>query len=915
MNESRCILGKINIFFRIFSFQILFLSSELLALDPAKDLNEYLIRTWTTGSGLTQNTIEALVQTHDGYIWIGTPSGLSRFDGVQFKTFTRWNTPALKNDRILALYEDRDDVLWVGTDGGGLCSYKNGFWKNYTDKDGLSNNHVRVITGDWQGNLWVGTEYGLNRLSMDGFEIYTTRDGLYDNIVTALTMDDWGNLWIGTMRGGLAEFNERIIHVYDYDDGLLNMAVHAVSADHMGNIWIGTLEGLYTLKQEEETVRPVSGTAYTPITSIVEDKLGSLWIGTMVDGLKRMREGLMAGYSNEDRFPDDFIHDLFCDGDGNIWIGTDTGGLVQLKESRVKNITRENGLPENAVCAVLQDHEGTFWIGMRNCGLCRLKDERIIKIIDKKSGLSSDRVRVLFEDRTDCLWVGTEGGGINRLQNGKIALLDSRHGLSSDHITAILQDSAGAFWIGTDNGLNRLSDGKIRIYDSRIGLTNEYIRSLLESRGGILYIGTRGGLYTQSGSSFIQLNPEARDSVFDVISLYEDSDGVLWIGTNGSGLKRWFHGEMTSCTTEEGLTDNYIFSITEDDRGNLWMSSYSGVFRVTRKELSDFSENKIPSITPTCYDEVDGMVSQQCSGGGQPSFWKTNTSRLYYPTSMGISVFDPKSLQIKSDPPEVIVEDVLADDISVFSEEKISLSYRCDRVEIFFTAFDFSAPGKIRFRYKLEGYDPDFVAVNPNEKRVAEYLNLDSGPYRFIVKAGNNDGLWNEQGAAITFEILSSVYKHPIFHIILVVVLLSMSGGGMYIRHKKKIRKRLEKYKTSTLDPERADKLIPKLLHQMEEEKIFLNPDLTLRDLSQRLRIHYNHLSRIINERFGLSYNDFINKYRIEEAKRRLSDPEDKKKTVSEIMDDSGFYSKSVFNTAFKKFTGMTPSEYRKKNS
>lgn len=912
MNDSRCILGKISVFFSIFSFQIVFLFTDLFALHPTKDLNEYLIRTWTTGSGLTHNTIEALVQTHDGYIWIGTPSGLSRFDGVQFKTFTRWNTPALKNDRILALYEDREGVLWIGTDGGGLCSYENGCWKNTTDKDGLSNNHVRAITGDWQGNLWVGTEYGLNRLSMDGFTIYTAKDGLYDNIVTALTTDDWGNLWIGTMRGGLAEFNERIIHVYDYGDGLLNMAVQDVSADHVGNIWMGTLEGLYTLKQGEGVIRPIPGTAYTPITSIVEDEQGSLWIGTMADGLKRMREGLMTGYSNEGGFPDDFVHDLFYDGDGNIWIGTDTGGLVQLKESRVENITRENGLPENAVCAVLQDHEGTFWIGTRNCGLCRLRDERIIKIIDKRSGLSSDRVRVLFEDRTDCLWVGTEGGGINRLKNGKITLLNSNHGLSSDHITAILQDSRGAFWIGTDEGLNRFGDGRIRVYDSRIGLTNEFIRSLLESREGLLYIGTRGGLYTHSDSSFIKLNPEDEDSEFDVISLHEDSDGILWIGTNGGGLKRWFQGEMTSFTTEEGLTDNYIFSITEDDSGNLWMSSYRGVFRVNRRDLNDYSENRIPSVTPTCYDEADGMMSRQCSAGGRPSFWKTDTGRLYYPTSMGISVFDPESIRIKSDPPQVIIEDVLADHISVMGEEKIS---RSGKIEVFFTAFDFLAPEKVRFMYKLEGYDADFVAVNPDEKRVAEYLNIDPGMYRFIVKAANNDGIWNEQGAAITFEVLSPVYKSPIFTIILVFVILSMSGGGMYIRHKRKIGKRLEKYKTSTLDPERADKIIPKLLHQMEEEKIFLNPDLTLGDLSQKLRIHYNHLSRIINERFGLSYNDFINNYRIDEAKRRLADPEDKKKTVSEIMYDCGFYSKSVFNTAFKKFTGMTPSEYRKKNS
>jgi ligand-binding sensor domain-containing protein/AraC-like DNA-binding protein len=906
---------KIKILLSIFSFQILFVSPHLLAQNHADDLNEYLIKTWTIGTGLPQNTINALVQTHDGYVWIGTPSGLARFDGIQFKIFTRRNAPALQSDRILTLYEDQNDVLWIGTDGGGLCSYKNGIWQNYSNSDGLSNNHVRAITSDWQGNLCVGTEYGLNLLGIDGFQLYTIQNGLYDNIVTALTMDSWGNLWIGTLRGGLAKFNEGIIGVYDYDDGLLNVAVSALSVDRTGNIWIGTFEGLYYLKQGEEIVRQVAGTAYTPITSIIEDEQGSLWIGTMTDGLKRMEGTAITGTLSEGGVPDDFIHCLLIDRDGNTWLGTDTGGLVQLKEAMVKNITRENGLPENAASAVLQDHEGTLWIGTRNTGLSKMRDGKVFGIIDNESGLSSNRIKVLFEDNTGDLWIGTEGDGINRLQNGEITKLTAKHGLSSNNVTAILQDGKGAFWIGTDNGLNKFKEGRIQNYDGRIGLINLHVRVLLESRAGNLYVGTTGALFELSDSSLTKLYPEDPDSEFDAISLYEDDEGVLWIGTNGGGLKRWHAGEIASCTTEQGLYDNYIFSITEDDSANLWMSSYNGVFRTNRKELNEFFANGISSITPTCYDEAEGMASRQCSGGSQPAFWKDNSGRLYYPTVMGISVFDPKNVPIKSNPPEIVIEDVLADNVSVMGEDGIALSHKSDKIEIRFTALDFSAPDKLRFRYQLEGYDPDFVDMNPNQVRVADYLNLDPGKYRFIVKAANNDGIWNEQGAAIEFEILSPIYRKPIFYAGLLLVLLSIGGGGIYVQRKKKIKRPPEKYKTSTLDPGRAEEIVPKLLHLMEEEKVFLNPDLTLKDLSDRLRIHYNHLSRIINERFGLSYNDFINKYRIEDAKQRLSGPEGRTKTMLEIMYDSGFYSKSVFNTAFKRFAGMTPSEFRKGDS
>lgn len=912
MKKSLSIETIISLF--IFSFPTLFLSPDALALDRAKGLNEYLIKTWGVESGLPQNTVNVLVQTLDGYIWIGTSAGLVRFDGVRFKVFSRWNTPALKNDRILALDEDKNGVLWIGTDGGGLCSFKNGAWKNYTTEDGLSNNHVRAITGDMQNNLWVGTEYGLNRLSADGFHLYTTRDGLYDNIITALAVDYWGNLWIGTMRGGLAKFNEKVTHVYDYKDGLLNMAVLSLSASRMGNIWIGTLEGLYSLDREKETVNSVLETTYTPVTAILEDEQGALWVGTMADGLKRMTGRSMRGLSSKDGFPDDFIHGFFEDRDGNIWIGTDTGGLVEMKEARVRNIAGNNGLPENAVHAVLEDDEGSFWVGTRNSGLCRMRNDRVVEIIDKKDGLSSNRIRVLFKDSTGGLWIGTEGNGVNILRKGKITLLTTGNGLPSDNVTAVLQDRSGTLWIGTESGIVRFIEGRIRMSDSSTGLINQHIRVLLESREDVLYVGTKQGLYKFSGQSFELINGESEDSKLDVISLYEDKQGILWIGTNGSGLSRWFDGKMTSWTIKEGLVDNYIFSINEDDSGNLWMGTSKGVSRVSRKELNDFSEQKIRSVHSTYYDEADGMASRQCVGWGQPSSWKTSSGRLCFPTAKGLAVFDTENMAMKKKPPQVAIEEVYADNRPIIGQEKKAFSHKVRMIEFHFTAFDFSAPEKIRFKCKLEGCDHDFIDVLPGDRRVASYAGLGPGKYSFLVKAVNNDGLWNEQDEAFEFEILTPVYSRPLFYLILFLVILVISAGGVFIHYQKKSRKRLEKYKTSALQPEKVDEVVPKLVRLMEEERLFLDPDLTLRDLSQRLRIHYNHLSRIINERFGLNYNDFINRYRIEEAKKKLTDEEQRESTILDILLSTGFYSKSVFNTAFKKFTGITPSEYRKKH-
>jgi len=884
------------------------LYASVLSIDPDK----CLVKNWGTSSGLPQNSVRVLIQTHEGYIWIGTPAGLVRFDGVRFTTFSRRNSP-LKNDSILAICEDENHVLWVGTDGSGLYSFGDGIWMNYSVQEGLSNNHVRVIISDLWGGLWISTDNGLNHMSADGIQHFTTGDGLYDNIITSLTIDNRGYLWIGTLMGGLARLKEKVIRVYDFDDGLSNISVHSLHADHLGNIWIGTLEGLHVLERGEGTVHHIPGTLFTPVTSILVDEHGILWIGTMADGIKRLDRDTLKGLSTENGLPDDFVHDLLIDQNGLIWIGTDTGGLIQLKEPKVENFTRADGLPEDAVYAVCQDREGFFWVGTRNSGLCRVKDGRVTRIIDDKTGLSSSHIRVLFLDKKHSLWIGTEGGGINILQNGSMNLLTTKDGLTSDNITAIHQDGTEDVWIGTDKGLNRFSRGKVH-KNEFTGLSNHHIRTLFESRGGSLYIGSREGLYKISRKNEGSFNLEIVKQDLDVAFLYEDKDRVLWVGTNGDGLKRSFEGEITSFTSEDGLIDDYIYSITEDDSARLWMGTNKGIQWISIEQLNNFRNQTSSFLVPAYYDEADGMAASQCIGSGQPSVWKTPSHELFYPTIKGMAVIDTKNISEEKDPPVVIIEDAVVDGRSFNSKGEAARIHKSERLEFRFTAPAPLAPDKIRFAYKLEGHDDDFIYLKPNTRRTATYLNLGPGHYSFRVKAANNNSIWTELETPFEFKVLSPFYRRAIFYVILALVVLVIGGSGLYLYERKKAKRQRDKYKTSTLDPEKADKVVPELLSLMEKEKLFLNPDLTLLELSKKLKIHFNHLSRIINERFGLNYNDFVNKYRIEEAKRLLTGPEQKERTILDIIYSTGFYSKSVFNIAFKKFTGMTPSEFRKKH-
>jgi ligand-binding sensor domain-containing protein/AraC-like DNA-binding protein len=911
MPLNKNIMRRFSRFFALF-FSLILVSNFLLSLDLKRELNEYLLRTWTIQSGLPLNTITALIQTQDGYIWVGTHAGLSRFDGVRFQTFTKQNSP-LSNDRITSLYEDANKVLWIGTDGGGLYSCEKGRWQNFTMKDGLSNPHVRTVIGDWQGNLWVGTDYGLNRMNQDGIRVYTEEDGLYDTIITGLCLDNWGTLWIGTLRSGLARFNEGVIAVYGYEDGLLNPSVLSLASDRLGDIWIGTLEGLYLLRSGEGIIRPVFDTRYTPITSLVEDDQANLWVATMADGLKRMAGDNRTGLSTDEGLPDDFVRCLLIDRDKNLWVGTDTGGLIQLRDPLVRNITQDDGIPERAVSAVMEDRQGFLWVGTRNSGLCRMKNDKIIDIFDAQTGISSNKVSVLFEDIPGNLWVGTEDSGLIILRNGRRDRIDSESGLRSNHVTALFQDKKGVIWIGTDKGLDRFRDGKIDPSAAFADLAGYSVGALLETHDGLLLAGMRQGLFEVSEKAVKKIELVRDDSGPEIVSLYEDAEGILWIGTNGDGLLCRDEGETTAFTTVEGLRDNYIYSIAEDGQGNLWMSTNRGVMRISLKALNDYAGGKIQYLVPSFYDEAEGMAGSQCSGEGQPSVWKDGSGRLYYPTGKGIAVFDPANIGIEKAPPLTVIEAVLCDGKPIESHDVPCFSPRSETLEFHFTAIDFRAPEKIRFKYRLDGQDEEFVYLPADAERAARYVNLAPGEYRFTVQAASNEGVWDEDGAFFAFEILPSFFQKPVFIVLIVLVVLSAAGTAFLVSYQRKRRKSRNKYKTIPIDAKRVEDIIARLLHFMDEERLFLDPDLTLNKLSLRLRVHYNHLSRIINERFGLSYNDFINKYRIEEARKKLTSPEEKESTILDIAYSTGFYSKSVFNAAFKKFTGMTPTEYRKK--
>ena len=887
--------------------------SESTARETETGVVEYLTRIWTVEDGLPQNTIQALVQTSDGYLWIGTPSGLVRFDGVRFTIFTRWNLSVLKNENITYLYEDRNNVLWIGTHGGGLIAYKKGNWKNYSVGDGLSSDFINTIIEDWHSNLWVGTDFGLNRISENDIEVFTTENGLFDNIITTLATDVWNNLWIGTFRGGLAKFQDRISEVYGYPQGLKNLSIQSLQVDQKNYLWIGTLEGMYYNKRDESKIYPFRGTSYTPITCIRSNDRDCLMVGTMVDGIKQIKDKQFIDYPGIKDLPDSYIRCLITDRDRNFWIGTDSGGLVQLKKQDMITIIAGNELPQQTVTTVFEDNNKVLWVGTRDKGLCAIKDMRVIRVIDMDGGLSSNKISVLTKDSEGSLWIGTRDAGVNRLTRNRVSeSIGTNQGLLSNQITSILEDKKKDLWIGTAAGLNKITKDSIQSISFTKPIRNSYINVLLEYDKNTILAGTKSGVYQVKKNILVSFISDESLGNYNAIALYKDSSQKLWIGTKGGGIIRWYAGKTKILTEDQGLHDNYIFSITEDKEHNLWVSSKSGIFRIKRKDLDNFFSDSIKFVHSSYFDESDGMFSRQCIGEVQPSVWNSNDNHLYYPTVKGIVDIDLEKTKVRSEAPLAIIENVLSDqDTLIRSDNPFQKIYKSS-ITIYFTGIDFDAPEKLCFLYQLEGLESEYSYLDAGKKRWITYHHLSPGKYRFMIKAVNNDGLINHQAAVFAFEIHPPLYMNPIFLLVFLVIGLSFSSYILYYRHQQRIQKQLEKYKTLTLDPLIAEKTTEKLIHLMESEQKFLDPDLSLNKLSKELNIHYNHISRIINDKFGMSYNDFVNKYRINEVRKRLGDERYNGKTILEIMYETGFYSKSVFNTAFKKFTGMTPSAYKK---
>ena len=750
---------RIRVAFRMGLLAVVF----ALAPTAYAQYRPYRVDHWTTDNGLPQNTVRSIAQTRDGYLWLTTFDGLTRFDGVRFTVFDKSNTPAITNNRVLALYEDRDGTLWIGADQGELVAYRNGVFTAYATSERLRG--VPIV---------FGRDLNDEMLIIAGPEAFYIRAGEliaapseYRNKNLILYRGPTGAQWTIDGSGVKQVKDERVTHysiTFDWNESVINYM--KVYEDRQGYLWVSDESSIYRLRDGQTTrYNERDGLPPRPmLTPQCEDNSGGVWF--IGDGLVRFQDGRFTVYGNNIALPTVPYYQLINDREGSIWVAS-LSGLYRLRSGLVTTYSTANGLAHNEVYPLLKARNGDIWIGTVD-GLSLFRNGAVVK-----HPLNSLKVPVqaLCEDAAGRIWIGTYGG-LLRYENGKF-----RNFSVGGEVRDVKSDREGTVWVASALGLFKLDGDMIAAhYTTKDGLPSDDVKIIHQDRHGALWFGTYGGLAQLKDGKFTNFTAAEGLAGNRVRTIYEDSDWTLWIGTYDDGLSRFRDGKFFNYRTEQGLFNNGVFQILEDRRGYFWIGCNKGIYRVSRRELNEMAEGRISRINSVAFGKDDGMLNSECNGGRQPAGLVGDDGRLWFPTMGGVAVVDPEAAQANPQPPPVMIESVTLERNRIDFRQGVRVEPGQRDLEINYTGLSLIKAEQTKFKYKLEGLNDDWVDVGP--RRVAYFPYLPPGNYTFRVIAANSDGVWNDAGASLEIFVATPFYRAWWF---IALVTLSLAGFALLI--------------------------------------------------------------------------------------------------------------------------------------
>lgn len=725
----------------------------VLGLDPSRKPSQYVRRAWTIDSGLVSSATLRVRQGLDGYIWVGTREGISRFDGVRFKNYLPGVTAGFSGRPVRWLLPARDGSLWAATDSG-VSVLRSGVWQTYTAADGLPGNQANVLA-EGKERIWVGSRSGVVSWRNGRFESAKWTAQLPSQHVNQLLEARDGALWVATKKG-MAHVVGGKVRVFGLADGLPNEAISAVYEDKKGAIWAGTAGGglaRYVGGVWEKlplgqwlTVNETSAPH-----SFAEDDDGNLWIAVNFGGLVRYRDGQVAVMGVAEGLPNTEVYDVSTDHEGNVWVAVaNGGGLIQLSDGKFTNFGAAEGLPDDSISQVTQDGNGVYWMSTRTNGLVRLENGRVQRV-GEREGLPSNRVNAVLAGRDGSIWIGGMGSEVVRWKDGvfrKLAL----PGSGANFVYSLCEDRAGVVWVGYGGGGLAKVDGDRLVAVDLLGMAGLSVRRMLALRDGALLIATAGNGLLRYQRGVASVVPGFENELIDWVE--EDKGGELWVASSGRGLACLRDGKIHRWTRDSGLPDNTVHSFALLGDGDLWAQSYSGVLHVRKADLWDQADGRLDQVPTEVFTQADGLRSRETITG---SLFRDRGGRLWFPTMKGVSLFTPSSIRRNKSAPRVLIEEILSDGTAVGASGPIELGPGPGILNVHFTALSYSAPEKNRFRYLLEGFDRTWVEA-PN-RREAIYTNLPPGQFRFRVQATNNDGVWSESQTAVPVRVMPHFYQ------------------------------------------------------------------------------------------------------------------------------------------------------------
>lgn len=746
----------------------------------------YCTRSWQSQQGLPESSVTAILQGREGYLWLGTYSGLVRFDGVRFVSFNKTSNPRLIHTRITSLFEDSEGTIWLGNETGDVVRFRNGqfeeaalpaVWRRKVfsidptdagrreqrEKELWESSKVSRISADETGDIWCISSEGIMVRVRDGMMLVPPAGAAMGQV--GMARDARGFLWI-TRNGRLSRVEKGKIAEANLQGERADVYVQGLCPSRDGGLWLSCAGRVRKWKDDrwvEDLGRAPWGVR--GLTAMIETKAGGIAAGTVDSGLYLIgSNALSLHFGRTNGLSENWVRCLGTDEEGDVWLG-DGKGLVSLRAGNVMALTPPEGWEGHAVRSMSRGRDGCLWISTEGGGVYRYQEGQW-RHFDERNGLSNLFVWSALEDEDGRLWAGTWGGGMFIKDGDRFRPADGLTNFTPA-MTAILHGPDHVTWIGSAIGLLRCEEGRVVCFGAREGLESPMadVRAIAREQDGTIWFGMTGGGLGCLGADgrLRQFRQSDGLSSDDVQCLFLDKEGTLWIGTFGGGLNRFREGHFAAITHKQGLDDeqNVINHIEEDEQGFFWMSSHNGILRVSKRELNACADGKTNQVSCLSFGEKDGLPAAQSSGGMQPAGCRTADGRFCFPTIAGAVIVDPKGAAPNQRPPQVLIEEVLVDnkpfDQKPDSHGVLRIPPGPNQFEFRYTGLSFVVPEKVQFKFWLSGIDKEWRP--PTAKRSVPYGYLPQGDYVFQVTACNNDGVWNSEPASIHLRVLPHFWQ------------------------------------------------------------------------------------------------------------------------------------------------------------